>query len=130
MKWRKPPDGLVSFLAEITRDIDCQPRKMFGYPAYFINNNMFVCAFQESLVVRLSQEDKAKVLKRYKVVTEFEPIPGRAMKEYVAIPESLYRDRTAFPEILNMSLAYVSGLPPKLTVKKPKKRVRFSSTAL
>ena len=40
MKWRKAPDELISFLAEITKDINCQPRKMFGYPAYFINNNM------------------------------------------------------------------------------------------
>ena len=66
---------------------------MFGYPAYFINNNMFICAFQDSLIIRLSEKDKAKVLKQYKNVTEFEPISGRVMKEYVALPESLYRDK-------------------------------------
>jgi TfoX/Sxy family transcriptional regulator of competence genes len=113
MKWRKAPNELISFLAEITKDINCQSRKMFGYPAYFINNNMFICAFQDSLIIRLSEKDKARVLKQYKNVTEFEPIPGRVMKEYVAIPESLYRDKTAFPKILNMSVEYVSGLPPK-----------------
>ena len=120
MKWRKAPNELISFLAEITRDINCQPRKMFGYPAYFINNNMFICAFQDSLAIRLSEKDKAKVLKQYKSITEFEPMPGRVMKEYVEIPESLYRDKAAFPEILNMSVKYVSSLPPKLK-KKPKK---------
>jgi len=119
MKWRKAPDELIRFLAEITRDIDCQPKKMFGYPAYFMNNNMFICAFQESLIVRLSEKDKARVLKQYKNVIAFEPMPGRVMKEYVAIPESLYRDKTAFPKILNMSVKYVSSLPPKLK-KKPK----------
>ena len=118
MKWRKSPVGLISFLAEVTKDIDCEPRKMFGYPAYFINGNMFICAFQESLIIRLSGKDKAKVLKQYQNVTEFEPMPGRVMKQYVEIPESLYRDKAAFPKILNMSLAYVSSLPPKRKSKK------------
>ncbi len=120
MKWRKAPKELVRFLAEITKDIDCQPRKMFGYPAYFINNNMFICAFQESLVIRLSGKDKAEVLKQYKNITEFKPLPGRVMREYVEIPESLYRDKAVFPRILNMSLKYVSGLPPKLKKKSRK----------
>ena len=120
MKWRKAPNELISFLAEITKDIDCQPRKMFGYPAYFINNNMFICAFQDSLVIRLSEKDKAKVLKQYKNVTKFEPISGRVMREYVEIPESLYRDKAAFPEILNMSVKYVSSLPLKVKNKKSK----------
>ena len=120
MKWRKSPEELISFLAEITKDINCQPRKMFGYPAYFINNNMFLCAFQENLIIRLSEKEKAKVLKQYKNVTEFEPVSGRVMKEYVAIPESLYRDKTAFPKILSMSVKYVSSLPPKLKTKKSK----------
>ena len=119
MKWRKSPSELISFLAEITKDIDCVPRKMFGYPAYFINNNMFICAFQESVIVRLSEKDKAKVHRQYKIVTPFEPVSGRVMKEYIVIPESLYRDKTAFPRILNMSVNYVSGLPPKLK-RKPK----------
>ena len=93
---------------------------MFGYPAYFINNNMFICAFQDSLIIRLPEKDKAKVLKQYKNVTEFEPISGRVMREYVLIPESLYRDKTEFPKILDMSFKYVSSLPPKLKAKKSK----------
>ena len=67
MKWRKSPEELISFLAEITKDINCQPRKMFGYPAYFINNNMFLCAFQENLIIRLSEKEKAKVLKQQEI---------------------------------------------------------------
>jgi TfoX/Sxy family transcriptional regulator of competence genes len=120
MKWKKSPSELISFLAEITKDINCQPRKMFGYPAYFINNNMFICAFQENLIIRLSEKDKARVMKQYKNVMEFEPMPGRVMKEYVQIPESLYRDKTAFPKILSMSLKHVSSLPPKVKGKKSK----------
>jgi TfoX/Sxy family transcriptional regulator of competence genes len=117
MKWRKAPDELIDFLAETTRDIDCQLKKMFGYPAYFINTNMFMGAFQESLIIRLSEDDKDKVLKQYKGVTAFEPMAGRAMKEYVVIPESLYRDKGVFAKILNMSVKYVSSLPPKAKKK-------------
>jgi TfoX/Sxy family transcriptional regulator of competence genes len=120
MKWKKSPKELISFLVEITKDINCQPRKMFGYPAYFINNNMFICAFQENLIIRLSEKDKARVMKQYKDIIEFEPIPGRVMKEYVQIHESLYRDERVFPKILNMSLMYVSSLPPKVKGKKSK----------
>jgi len=114
MKWRKAPDELISFLAETTKNIDCQPRKMFGYPAYFIDNNMFLCAFQESLIIRLSEDDRNRVLKQYRGVTVFEPMPGRVMKEYVAIPESIYRNKEVFGKILKMSVKYVSGLPPKV----------------
>ena len=113
MKWKKAPEELVTFLSESMTDVDCQMKKVFGYPAYFINNNMFIGAHQESLIIRLSKEDREKVMNLYDGIIPFEPMPGRGMKEYVVLPEYLYHQKDRFSEILDMSINYVTSLPPK-----------------
>ena len=55
MKWAKAPDELKILLEEVMKGFDCEKRLMFGYPAYFINSNMFVGLFQDQLFVRLSE---------------------------------------------------------------------------
>jgi len=113
MKWRKTPEPLIAFLADAMRGLDCQMKKMFGYPAYFINGNMFIATFQENIVVRLPQKDRDKLMMQNDEVVPFEPMPGRVMKEYVVLPESLYQDKVNFSQIIDMSVAYVSSLPVK-----------------
>ena len=46
MAWKKSPEELVTFLAEILQDVDCQSKQMFGYPVYLINNNIFIGSHQ------------------------------------------------------------------------------------
>jgi TfoX/Sxy family transcriptional regulator of competence genes len=111
MKWKKAPDSLVSFLADTTKDVDCTPRKMFGYPCYFINGNMFLGAHKENLILRLSQDDKKNALKNPNI-HEFTPM-GRTMKEYVALREDMYTDEKVFPNLLTVSIKYAESLPPK-----------------
>jgi len=122
MKWEKAPEELVSFLSETMKDIDCQYKKMFGYPAYFINSNMFIGAHQRNLFIRLSEEDRKKIMSQYNEVSPFVPMVGHVMHEYVVIPETLYRDTERFAGILNMSIEYVSSLPPKGKGKSRKKK--------
>jgi len=43
---------------------------MFGYPAYFINGNMFVGVFADKLFLRLSDSDIAKITE---ICKEVEP---------------------------------------------------------
>jgi len=86
---------------------------MFGYPAYFINNNMFIAIFQEDLILRLSLEEKKKVMEEYNEISFFEPIPGRIMKEYIRIPESIYSNNEKFLKLLKKSIGYVSKLSTK-----------------
>ena len=120
MPWKKSPDELVDFLADILNDMECQKRMMFGYPAYFIKGNMFIAAHQDNLILRVSKDVKEDLKKRNRGLSDFEPMPGRTMKEYLVIPEDIYRNDEQFSKLLELSLEFVSSLPPK--IKKKKKR--------
>ena len=117
-KWQKPPEELILFLEERLKRIDCQSRKMFGCPAYFINNNMFIGAFKKDVFIRLSPEDKDKALKKHNKIKPFMPRPGITMKEYVALPKSLYTQKRIFSDLLRKSVNYAQFLPPKKRRKK------------
>ena len=113
MEWKKAPEELVQFLAERMKMVNCEYRKMFGYPAYFINGNMFTGIHGETLFLRLSNSDAKNLMEANSGVTFFEPMPGRPMKGYVAIPKTLYSKGSLFGELLGKSVKYVSSLPPK-----------------
>ena len=91
---------------------------MFGYPAFFVNGNMFVGVHGDKLFLRLSDEDIADIMKKHKDVGAFEPMPRRAMKGYVVLPKTDYSDDKLFAEWLDKAINYVSTLPPKKSVKK------------
>ena len=117
-EWKKAPEALVDFITKKMKSKNCDYRKMFGYPAYFINGNMFVGVHGDKLFLRLSDADMAEIIKDCKDVTAFEPMPGRAMKGYVVLPKPVYSDDKIFAEYLDKSTKYVSSLPPKQEKKK------------
>lgn len=118
MAWEKSPEELTNFLKQSLKDVECQKRTMFGFTAYFINKNMFTGTFEEKLFIRLSEEEREGIKNDHEEVEQFEPMPGRAMKEYVVLPKSLYGKKKTFSIWLNKSIAYVSSLPPKEKKKK------------
>ena len=113
MAWKKSPKELTDFLDEKMKDVDCEKRKMFGFPAYFINGNMFTGTFEEHMFLRLSQEDRGKIQGEHEKVKPFEPSKGRVMKEYMIVPKSLYENKKDFSFWIKRSIAYVSHLPSK-----------------
>ena len=114
MEWRKAPQELVSFLDEVARNVEgSKKRMMFGFPAHFVNGNMFLAAHQESLVLRLGQADRDALLSSGEGFAQFEPMPGRVMKEYVVVSGDIYGNRTRFDALLAKSSRYVRGLPTK-----------------
>jgi TfoX/Sxy family transcriptional regulator of competence genes len=113
MKWKKPSDKLNIFLKEQLKNVDCQSRKMFGCPSYFIKGNMFIGAFGEDIFIRLPPQDIEDTLKRFPKTSRFEPKPGRVMKQYVALPENVHNKKRIFSELLKKSITYVHSLPPK-----------------
>jgi TfoX/Sxy family transcriptional regulator of competence genes len=117
MEWKKAPQELVDFIMDKMKGKNCDYKKMFGYPAYFFNGNMFVGVHGDKLFLRLSEADTVEIKKEFPSVTAFEPMPGRAMKGYVVLPKSLYSDDQAFVEWLDKSIKYVSDLPPKKAKK-------------
>jgi TfoX/Sxy family transcriptional regulator of competence genes len=92
-----------------------QRKAMFGYPCAFVNGHLFCGLHQDSIIVRLPE------VRRDALVAEgasvFEPMPGRAMKEYVVAPAEIVADRERLRALLGEALAHASSLAPK--AKKP-----------
>lgn len=117
-KFTPAPEALKTRFASIIAQFpEAEPRKMFGYPAAFINDQMFFCTFGDAMMMRLSGDDRTKFLKLPDAKL-FEPMPGRPMKEYVQIPKQMMESKE-LNKWLTKSLAYAASLPPK--TKKAKK---------
>jgi TfoX/Sxy family transcriptional regulator of competence genes len=87
-------------------------RPMFGNRAAFVHGNMFLALFGTEVAVRLSDEDRAELL-RQKGAAAFEPMKGRPMKEYVVLPEAWRRSPKKAEEWVGRSFAWARKLPPK-----------------
>jgi TfoX/Sxy family transcriptional regulator of competence genes len=121
-KWRKASEAMGEYLADVVADLECEPRKMFGCPCYFVNNNMFAGVHQEVIIMRLSPDDRAAIVKEHDEVGNFEPMEGRPMREYMALPETIVEDEQEFQKWMDKSYAFASSLPPKEKKKrKPRK---------
>ncbi len=92
---------------------------MFGYPCAFVNGNMFTGLHQEALIVRLDEDGRNRLIDEAGA-WQFEPMPGRPMREYVALPEPVLKDREKLVEIIRSAKRFAASLPPK--VKKPRKK--------
>jgi TfoX/Sxy family transcriptional regulator of competence genes len=125
VKWTKAPETLKKLLEDAMVGIECQKRPMFGYPAYFINGNMFIGLFQDQLFVRFSADQLARLLKKYPSIRNLEPMPGRPMKDYFVLPRELYDSPQALREAINASVEHTRQLAPK--AKAPKKAVSKES---
>ena len=113
MAWRKsPPELIVAFDAALPDDRRVQRRKMFGYPCAFTGGNMFTGLHQENLIVRLPEDERARLL-REPGAAIFEPMPGRQMKEYVTVPAEVIEDREALRGWMTVALDYAASLPAK-----------------
>jgi TfoX/Sxy family transcriptional regulator of competence genes len=119
MKWVKAPDELKLLLENAMKGTACEKRPMFGYPAYFINKNMFAGIFQDQIFFRLSSDQAEKLLRLHPPIRNLEPMPGRPMKDYFVIPKELYKKPGALLKIVSESSAHTGTLSPK--VKKPRK---------
>jgi TfoX/Sxy family transcriptional regulator of competence genes len=87
-------------------------RPMFGNYAAFVNGNMFLALFGSQVAVRLSGQDQTELLKQ-RGTTAFEPMPGRAMKEYVTLPDAWGKSRSKAEAWADRSFRWAASLPPK-----------------
>jgi len=72
---------------------------------------------QDDIFIRLSDRDRTEFLEPDEA-RQFEPMPGRPMKEYVILPPVLLEDPAGLEKWIDKSLAYVAGLPAKSPKKK------------
>ncbi|UCC12764.1 MAG: TfoX/Sxy family protein [candidate division WOR-3 bacterium] len=111
--WKKTSKEVTDFLSQETKNMDCEQKKMFGCPVFFINGNMFMGAHEDNIFLRLPEKDRTHLLSTYDETRVFEPIRGRIMREYIVFPENLYHNKKVFNKVLKKSVSYVSSLPPK-----------------
>jgi hypothetical protein len=117
MAWRKsPPDLIALFESVIPHKAGVVHKPMFGYPACFVNGHMFMGLHQEDMIVRLSEADRTAAL-AVEGSHVFEPMPGKAMKEYVALGPSVLANRDEVRGWVARALTYGDGLPKKASQK-------------
>jgi TfoX/Sxy family transcriptional regulator of competence genes len=113
MSFPKPDEDSKAFFDSLVPDDPrVQSRPMFGNRAAFVNGNMFLALFGSKVAVRLADEDRATLLKEAGAGS-FEPMPGKAMKEYVVLPEAWRTRRKKAERWVERSFAWAGGLPPK-----------------
>jgi len=120
MEFKKSPQALIDIFEAVVPGPPAQQRKMFGYPAAFVNGNMFMGLFADTMMVRLPEEPRNNLL-QLQGAKVFEPMPGRPMREYIILPAGLIADRTKLSQWVAKAFEYASSLPAKRTAPKPAK---------
>ena len=115
-KFTKPSAATIAaFAGAVDGMSGIEHRTMFGYPSVFLNGNMLACVFQDRIMVRLSEPDRAEALAAGGKL--FEPMPGRAMKEYAELPAAVAGDPVALRRWVERGRKYVAALPKKAKKK-------------
>jgi TfoX/Sxy family transcriptional regulator of competence genes len=109
----KSPPELVEVFESLLPGPPAVARPMFGYPAAFVNGNLFMSLFQDRMVLRLPDGPRAELLAMDGAST-FEPMAGRPMKEYVMVPASLLATPQDLEPWVGKALAHGASLPPKV----------------
>jgi TfoX/Sxy family transcriptional regulator of competence genes len=122
MAWRKsPPELIAIFESVIPHKAGVVAKPMFGYPACFVNGHMFMGLHQDDFIVRLSESDRTAAL-AVSGARVFEPMPGRPMKEYIALPTAMLSKRDELRGWVDRAFSYGGALPRKSPTKKRTKR--------
>jgi TfoX/Sxy family transcriptional regulator of competence genes len=121
-KWKPASEEWVRVFTKAADAIpEADQRKMFGYPATFVNGNMFAGLHESGLVLRLPEKDRNEFL-RLGGAKQFEPMPGRPMREYVVASETLAARPADVQSWLRKAFTYAASLPAKASKKKPRVR--------
>ena len=118
--WSKSPADLqAAFAAALERFPNAERRQMFGYPAAFVNGNMWTGLHTRNWVVRLPDGPRAELL-AMPGAANFEPMPGRAMTGFATLPSSVLDDPAELHTWLTTAWDAALAMPPKQP-KAPKK---------
>jgi hypothetical protein len=90
--------ALADELAQVMGTIpEAKAGKMFGMPGYKVNGKLAVGVFENTVVVKLGPE-RTKALIGQEGIGTFEPMPGRAWKDWVAIESGLKQHQALLAE--------------------------------
>ena len=107
----------ISLFNELIAPLPGIERKGATMPYTSLNGNMFSLIVKSgALALRLPPEAREEFLKKYKTVL-FEAY-GAVMKEYVLVPEKLFKNIKELKPWFGKSFEYVKTLKPKPAKKK------------
>ena len=113
----RPSEGAKAAFTKLVPDEPAVTlRPMFGNLAAFVNGNMFAGLFGEDLFVRLPEAESALVRKQGG--RDFEPMPGRAMRGYVTVPNQWRTKPETAAEWIKRSLELTRQMPAKAAAPK------------
>jgi hypothetical protein len=118
---KSPPELVAAFGAALERFPETERRQMFGYPAAFVNGNLWTSLHNANWVVRLPDPDRAELL-AIPGAGNFEPMPGRPMTGFATLPPAVRDDPAALHAWLTRAWEGALAMPPKeATPRKPKR---------
>jgi TfoX/Sxy family transcriptional regulator of competence genes len=110
--WPKSSPEVVQRFHEAVAGLDgVELRKMFGFPAAFVGGNLTASLFGDTMAVRLPEDERQARLDAGWSL--FEPMPGRPMREYVALPNEIASDPDATRSWVEAAVRHVRTLAPK-----------------
>jgi len=107
------PAWIAAFDAALPDTVE--RRKMFGYPAAFVNGNMAAGLHEQGLVLKLDEKDRDTLLKAGG--KEF-VVMGRTMGAFVVAPQKFKENPAELKKWLARSIAFAASLPAKAKKKK------------
>jgi hypothetical protein len=108
---KSPPELVARFGEVLDRHPDAERKQMFGYPAAFVGGNMATGLFGDRWMVRLPDDEIGPAIAAG--AEPFEPMPGRPMKSFVAIPAADVADDAAIARWVERGLALAASMPAK-----------------
>ena len=113
MKWPPASPANVRAFARATGRLrGVEARKMFGYPAVFVNGNMIAGLVRDRMVIRLAADDRQRFL-ALPGATPFVAMKGRVMKQWAVVPPAMMKSPARLGRWLARALAHGRALPPK-----------------
>jgi TfoX/Sxy family transcriptional regulator of competence genes len=108
---KSPAELVERFITTLGAVPEASVRKMFGYPAAFVNGNMATGLHEANWFVRLPDDAAAELAEIGG--QPFEPMPGRPMRGYVVLPPAIATDPAAVRAWVEQAIAHTGSLPPK-----------------
>ncbi len=106
----KSPEVLVRNFENALKDFPmAQQRKMFSFPAAFINGNMFAGLFNDKMMLRLSPDSSASL----RGAIAFEIMPGRSMKGWFQVPQKILNSPKELNAWMEKAMEFTKTLPAK-----------------
>ena len=108
---KSPPELIGAFADLASKMAGVEQRKMFGFPALFINGNMFAGLMGDRMALRLAQADRQHLIEAGEAMPS--EVMGRTMKEWVRLDPRVIVDTARAGGLLEQARAYTGALPAK-----------------